>query len=110
MNIVEQMEPDDIAGTSLADPAVYQRLPRDDRAGRPGLGRGARRRLSANGIQSALPALQHQQLETVERLMRRGVYKGPLILTWVAIGGGMDAPNIYNMTNFMRAGARTARC
>jgi uncharacterized protein (DUF849 family) len=28
---------------------------------------------------------------------------GPLILTWVAIGGGFDAPNPYTMANFIRA-------
>jgi uncharacterized protein (DUF849 family) len=27
----------------------------------------------------------------------------PLILTWVAIGGGFDAPNVYNLANFVRA-------
>jgi uncharacterized protein (DUF849 family) len=27
----------------------------------------------------------------------------PLILTWVAIGGGFDAPNLYNLANFVRA-------
>ena len=43
------------------------------------------------------------QLETVERMIRRGVYKGPLVMNWVAIGGGMDAPNIYNLANFLRA-------
>ena len=36
-------------------------------------------------------------------MMRRGVYKGPLVLNWVAIGGGIDAPNIYNLANFVRA-------
>ena len=36
-------------------------------------------------------------------MIRRGVYKGPLVLNWVAIGGGMDAPNIYNLANFLRA-------
>jgi len=35
--------------------------------------------------------------------MRRGVYKGPLVMNWVAISGGMDAPNIYNLANFVRA-------
>jgi uncharacterized protein (DUF849 family) len=39
----------------------------------------------------------------VERMMRRGVCNVPLILTWVAIGGGFDAPNIYNLANFVRA-------
>src|ERR1044072_8466750 len=36
-------------------------------------------------------------------MIRRGVYKGPLVMNWVAIGGGMDAPNLYNLANFVRA-------
>ena len=36
-------------------------------------------------------------------MIRRGIYKGPLVMNWVAIGGGMDAPNIYNLANFLRA-------
>jgi uncharacterized protein (DUF849 family) len=35
--------------------------------------------------------------------MRRGIYKGPLVLNWVAISGGMDQANIYNLANFLRA-------
>jgi uncharacterized protein (DUF849 family) len=35
--------------------------------------------------------------------MRRGFYKGPLVMNWVAIGGGMDTPNVYSMANFVRA-------
>ena len=35
-------------------------------------------------------------------MMRRGVLHGPLILTWVGIGGGFDGPNPYNMMNFIR--------
>jgi uncharacterized protein (DUF849 family) len=31
------------------------------------------------------------------------VYKGPLVMNWVAIGGGMDAPNLYSLANFVRA-------
>jgi len=36
-------------------------------------------------------------------MMRRGVCNVPLILTWVAIGGGFEAPNLYNLANFVRA-------
>jgi uncharacterized protein (DUF849 family) len=36
-------------------------------------------------------------------MMRRGTCNVPLILTWVAIGGGFDQPNIYNLANFVRA-------
>src|SRR4030095_16686121 len=42
------------------------------------------------------------QLETVERMIRRGAYTGPLILNWVAIGGGLDGPNPRNMMEFIK--------
>ena len=72
--------------------------------GRPELGRGARQAAcSAAGIQSAFQFYNINSFETVERMIRRGVYKGPLVMNWVAIGGGMDAPNIYNLANFLRA-------
>jgi uncharacterized protein (DUF849 family) len=41
-------------------------------------------------------------LETLERLVRRGFYKGPLNLTWVGIGGGFDGPNPNNFMEFIR--------
>jgi uncharacterized protein (DUF849 family) len=58
--------------------------------------------LRANGIQPHFQLATVAQLETVERLVRRGVYSGPLNLTWVAIGGGFDGPNPYNMMNFLQ--------
>jgi uncharacterized protein (DUF849 family) len=61
------------------------------------------KRLSKAGIQSAFQFYNINSYETVERLIRRGIYKGPLVMNWVAIGGGMDAPNIYNLANFLRA-------
>jgi len=61
------------------------------------------RRLSAAGIQSAFQCYNINSFETVERLMRRGIYKGPLVMNWVALGGGMDQANIYNLANFVRA-------
>jgi len=59
--------------------------------------------LSANGIQTHFQLANITQLETVERMMRRGTCNVPLILTWVAIGGGFDAPNLYNLASFVRA-------
>ena len=35
--------------------------------------------------------------------MRRGVCNVPLIMTWIAIGGGADAMTPYNMTNFLKS-------
>jgi uncharacterized protein (DUF849 family) len=40
---------------------------------------------------------------TIERMIRRGVYKGPLVTNWVAICGGMDQANIFNLANMLRA-------
>jgi uncharacterized protein (DUF849 family) len=33
--------------------------------------------------------------------VRKGVYKGPLNLTWIGIGGGFDGPNPHNFFNFV---------
>src|SRR4030095_3267239 len=61
------------------------------------------KRLTAAGIQSAFQFYNINSFETVERMIRRGVYKGPLVMNWVAIGGGMDAAHISNRANFVRA-------
>lgn len=103
MNVVEQMTAADVAGTSLADPALYQAYREMTIPAGPGWVEEHIRRLSANGIQTHFQLANITQLETVERMMRRGVCNVPLIVTWVAIGGGFDAPNLYNLANFVRA-------
>jgi uncharacterized protein (DUF849 family) len=103
MNILEQMVPADIAGTSLAEPAAYHAYREMVVPSTPSWSEEHIRRLSAAGLQSAFQCYNINSFETVERLIRRGIYKGPLVLNWVAIGGGMDQPNIYNLANFVRA-------
>ena len=103
MNVVEQMVPADIAGTSLAEPEYYNAYREMIVPGGPGWAEEHVKRLTAKGIQSAFQFYNINSFETVERMIRRGVYKGPLVMNWVAIGGGMDAPNIYNLANFLRA-------
>jgi uncharacterized protein (DUF849 family) len=103
MNILEQMEPADYAGTSLEDPTVHNAYREMIVPAGPGWAEEHIKRLSAAGIQSAFQFYNINSFETVERMIRRGVYKGPLVMNWVAIGGGMDAPNIYNLANFVRA-------
>ena len=103
MNVLEHMEAEDIAGTSLADPqnnAAYREMIVPSG---PGFIEEHVRRLSAAGIQSAFQFYNINSFETVERLMRRGIYKGPLVCNWVAISGGMDQPTIYSLSNFLRA-------
>jgi uncharacterized protein (DUF849 family) len=102
MNVVELMSEDDYAGTSFERPAVYQAYREMTVPAGPGWVEEHLKRLQANGIQPHFQLATVAQLETVERLIRRGAYTGPLNLTWVAIGGGFDGPNPYNMMEFIR--------
>ncbi|MDC3952636.1 3-keto-5-aminohexanoate cleavage protein [Polyangium jinanense] len=101
MNIVELMTEDDYAGSSFARPEVYKAYREMTVPAGPAWVEEHLRRLSAAGIQAHFQLANVPQLETVERLLRRGAYTGPLNLTWVAIGGGFDGPNPYNMMEFI---------
>src|SRR6516165_8651404 len=74
MNIVEQMELADVAGTSLAEPATYAAYREMVVPAGPGWVEEHVRRLTAAGIQSAFQFYNINSFETVERMMRRGVY------------------------------------
>jgi uncharacterized protein (DUF849 family) len=101
-NIVEMMDADDLRGTSIEDPALYEAYREMTVPAGPGWVEEHVKRLSANGIQSHFQLAHIAQLDTLERMMRQGKFYGPLILTWVAIGGGFDAANPYTMMNFIR--------
>ena len=101
-NIVELMDEKDLQGTSLSEPQLYESYREMTVPAGPGWVEEHIKRLSAKGIQSHFQLAQISQLETLERMMRRGKANVPLILTWVAIGGGFDAPNPYTMMNFIR--------
>lgn len=103
MNILEHMDVRDYAGTSLATAPVQAAYKDMIVPSNPTWYEEHIRRLNKAGIQSAFQFYNLNSFETVERLMRRGIYRGPLVMNWVAISGGMDAPNPYNLTNFLRA-------
>lgn len=103
MNVIEQMADEDIAGTTLATPEGYRAYREMIVPASPDWVEEHVRRLNAAGIQSAFQCYNVNSFESVERLMRRGVYRGPLVLNWVAIGGGMDAPNLYSLARFVQA-------
>lgn len=103
MNVVEHWDDADTRGTSMEDPEVYRAYKEMTVPAQPGWAEEHIRRLSKAGIQSAFQCYNINSFDSVERLMRRGVYKGPLVMNWVAIGGGMDVPNIYSLANFVRA-------
>jgi uncharacterized protein (DUF849 family) len=102
MNIMELMTDDDVADTSLMRPAVADAYREMVVPAGPAWVAEHLKRLHAGGIQPHFQLASIPQLETVERLIRRGVYTGPLMVTWVGIGGGFDGPNPYNMMEFIR--------
>ena len=101
MNIMELMSADDIAGTSLSTPAYYKAYREMWYESGPAFVDEHLKRLQAAGIQPHFMLGHVANLESVERLIRRGAYTGPLILNWVAIGGGADGPNPRNMMEFI---------
>jgi uncharacterized protein (DUF849 family) len=102
MNVVELMSEDDYTGSSFARPEVYRAYREMVVPAGPAWVEEHLRRLAAAGVQPHFQLASIPQLETVERLIRRGVYAGPLNVTWVAIGGGFDGPSPYNMIEFVR--------
>ncbi|MEY4748919.1 MAG: hypothetical protein RIQ60_1133 [Pseudomonadota bacterium] len=102
MNITDHMEDRDTQGTSREHMALFNTFKDMIVPANPLWVEEHVRRLSAAGIQSAFQCYNTNSFESVERLMRRGFYKGPLVMNWVAIGGGMDTPNVYSLGNFLR--------
>ena len=102
MNVCELLSADDVAGTSLALPAYQAAYSEMTIPSGPAFVAEHLKRLQAAGIQPHFMLGDVGQLETVERLIRRGIYTGPLVLNWVGIGGGADGPNPFNMMGFVR--------
>jgi len=102
MNICELLGADDVAGTSLASPAYQAAYSEMTIPSGPAFVAEHLKRLQAAGIQPHFMLGDVGQLETVERLIRRGVYTGPLVLNHVMIGGGADGPNPVNLMEFIR--------
>lgn len=101
MNIMELLYPEYLEGTSLSHPAYQQAYREMTVPAGPQWVEEHLRRLQAAGVQPHFQLTGIHALETLERLVRKGVYKGPLNLTWIGIGGGFDGPNPFNFFNFI---------
>ncbi|MFJ3519658.1 MULTISPECIES: 3-keto-5-aminohexanoate cleavage protein [unclassified Streptomyces] len=102
MNIVEIMTADDLAGTSIAKPEYYKAYRDMVVEAGPDFYLEHLERLRENGIQPHFQLATLAQLETVERLIRAGVHTGPLILNYVAIGGGFAGRHPADLIEFVR--------
>lgn len=102
MNITELMSEDDVAGTSLALPpyqAAYREMIVE---ASPSFYLEHLKRLNTAGVQPHFMLGNIAQLETVERLIRRGHYSGPLVLNYVGIGGGASGTHPADLLEFAR--------
>ncbi len=102
MNITELMTPGDVEGTSFQDPAIFNNYREMLLPAGPQWVEEHLRRLQAADIQPHFQIVSVPHLETLERLIRRGVYTGPMNVSWNATGGGFDGPNPYSMMEFIR--------
>jgi uncharacterized protein (DUF849 family) len=102
MSMVELMSADDIAGTSMSKPEYYNAYQEMVTEAPPSFYVEHLKRLVANGIQPHFMLGSIHQLETVERLIRKGVYTGPLVLNHMALGGGYAGRNPADMLEFVR--------
>jgi len=101
MNIMELLYSEYLEGTSLASPAIHAAYSEMTVPAGPAWVREHLRRLQASNIQPHFQLTGMHALETLERIVRRGDYMGPLNLTWIGIGGGFDGPNPFNFFNFI---------
>ncbi|MGH8486946.1 MAG: 3-keto-5-aminohexanoate cleavage protein, partial [Pseudomonas sp.] len=63
------------------------------------------RRLRAANIQPHFQLAGIHSYETLERMIRRGAYMGPVNLTWIGIAGGVDGPSPYNFMQLVNRAA-----
>jgi uncharacterized protein (DUF849 family) len=102
MNVMEVMTEADIADTSLTNPALQAAYRDMVLPSNPSWHVEHIRRLVASGIQPQFMLGHVAQLESVERLIRRGDYTGPLNLNYVALGGGAAWAHPADMLEFVR--------
>jgi uncharacterized protein (DUF849 family) len=102
MDIVQMFSQDDIQGTHLMDPEIQKKWAGLWADAGPAFYIEHLKRLRANGIQPYFMLGHVHQLEIVERLIRHGLYMGPLNHTLVAIGGGAAGRNPFDWMEYLR--------
>ena len=102
MNITELMTADDARGTQFENPAVCKAWSDMVVDATPTFYLEHLKRLREKDIQVYFMLANTAQLATVERLIRRGQYMGPLNHCYVAIGGGASGPDPFAMMDYIR--------
>ncbi|MGE0803278.1 MAG: 3-keto-5-aminohexanoate cleavage protein [Lautropia sp.] len=102
LNFLELTGEDEIAGTSWATPEYAHAYTEMVVEANPSFYIEHLRRLAAAQVQPHFMLLHVHQLETVERLIRRGIYAGPLNLNYVAASGGGAGHHPADLIEFVR--------
>jgi uncharacterized protein (DUF849 family) len=100
-DIISMMSQEDVKGTHLEDPKVQAAWAGMVVDSTPAFYLEHLKRLKAHGIQPYFPVAHVHQYEIVERLIRSGVYMGPLNVALAAYGGGTLGRNPFDVMHFL---------
>ncbi|MGA7223918.1 MAG: 3-keto-5-aminohexanoate cleavage protein, partial [Candidatus Acidiferrales bacterium] len=101
-DVVSMMSKDDVKGTHLEDPKVQAAWAGMVVDSTPAFYLEHLKRLRAHGIQPYFVPAHTHQWEIIERLIRSGVYMGPLNMCMAAYGGGTLGRNPFDVLNFLQ--------
>jgi uncharacterized protein (DUF849 family) len=101
-DVTSLMSPDDAQGTALADPKVAWGWAQMVADATPEFYIEHLKRLRKNGIQACFALGHVHQLEIVERLIRRGLYMGPVNGFFSMVGGGVAGANPFDLMELIR--------
>jgi uncharacterized protein (DUF849 family) len=101
-DVTSAMTPEDVKGTHLADPKVAAAWSGMVVDSTPAFYVEHLKRLRENKIQPYFVPGHIHQLEIIERLIRNGVYMGPLNIALCGYGGGTMGRNPYDWMEMLR--------
>jgi uncharacterized protein (DUF849 family) len=101
-DLTSMMTMDDVAGTHMADPKVIWAYSNMVAEASPEFYIEHLKRLRNNGIQAYFALGHIHQLEIVERLIRRGLYMGPVNGFYSMVGGGVAGANPFDYMELIR--------
>jgi len=101
-DIASMFSADDIKGTHMEDPKVLAAWSGMVVDSTPAFYVEHLKRLRKNGIQPYFVPAHVHQWEIIERLIRAGVYMGPLNMALCAYGGGTLGRNPFDLMNFLQ--------
>ena len=101
-DVTQAFIPDDVKGTHLANPKVAAAWADMVVDSTSSFYLEHLKRLSANKIHPYFVPAHVHQVEIIERLLRRGVYKGPINMALCGYGGGTMGRNPFDWMEMLR--------